>query len=209
MWYENVFVATAISVVITLVVTLLFNKIIGLPKSVKKQREVERLEKEKLTKDNKVRDDKIATLEASVASLPGYRAQSIQIQQQLQAADTTILATCQQIQTTVTENQKVLNDRLDRLEKREKNAIREKLLREYRLMVSPKLNPLKAWSEMEYHAFFELVHDYEELDGNDYVHDVVIPAVNELEVIPMADIQRLAQLFKARDEGAFCRQDNI
>lgn len=208
MWYENVFVATAISVVITLVVTLLFNKIIGLPKSMKKQKEVERLEKERLAKEAKIRDDKIATLETAIASLPGYRAQSIQIQQQLQAADTTILATCQQIQNAVAENQKVLNERLDRLEKREKNAIREKLLREYRLMVSPKLNPLKAWSEMEYHAFFELVHDYEDLDGNDYVHDVVIPAVNELEVIPMTDVQRLTQLFKARDEGALNRQDN-
>ena len=48
-----------------------------------------------------------------------------------------------------------------------------------------------AWSEMEHHAFFELVRDYEDLNGNDYVHSTVIPAVNELSVIPMTDKKAL------------------
>lgn len=203
MWYENPFVVTAFSVVITLTVTLLFNKLIGVPTAVKKQREAERVEKERLAQEERVRDQKIATLEAAVASLPGYRAQSLQIQQQLQAADTTILATCQQIQAGVAENQRILNARLDKLERREKNALREKLLDEYRLMTSDKLNPSKCWSEMEHHAFFELVRDYEDLGGNDYVHSIVIPEVNELMVIPMSDTVALKKMYDLRNSAKF------
>ena len=51
---------------------------------------------------------------------------------------------------------------------------------------------------MEHHAFFELVRDYEELHGNDYVHTTVLPAVNELSVIPMSDKQALAALMHSR-----------
>ena len=60
-------------------------------------------------------------------------------------------------------------------------------------------NPKHAWSEMEHHAFFELVKDYEDLDGNDYVHSEVIPAVNMLEVIMMTDQLRLTELMKSRN----------
>ena len=208
-WYENAFVVTAISVVITLTITLLFNKLVSWPKLRKKQREAERLERERLANEDRIRDQKIATLEAAVASLPGYREQSLQIQQQLQAADTTILATCQQIQAGVAESNRILNARLDKLEKREKNALREKILREYRLMCSDTLNEMHAWSEMEAHAFFALVRDYEELGGNDYVHSVVLPAVNELEVIPMTDVERLAEMFRRRDQGALKQRDII
>ena len=117
-WVLNILPAAG-SVVLTLTVTLLFNTLVAFPKERKKQKEAERLEKEQLSKEAAERDKKISTLEAAVASLPAYRAQSIQIQQQLQNADTTILATCQQIQTTAIENQRALTARLDRLEKRE------------------------------------------------------------------------------------------
>ena len=96
------------------------------------------------------------------------------------------------------ENQHVLNERLDRLEKREKNAIRAKLLDEYRLFTDESKNPMLAWSEMEHHAFFELVRDYEDLHGNDYVHSTVLPAMNELIVIPMSDKVQLAKLMHSR-----------
>jgi hypothetical protein len=186
------------SVLVTLTVTLIFNRLTGLPKELRKQRDIEEQEKEKLAAEAKARDQKIATLEAAVASLPGYRAQSIQIQQQLQAADTTILATCQQIQLEVSETQRVLNERLDRLEKRERNALRAKILDEYRLMTDEDRNPLLAWSEMEAHAFFELVKDYEDLNGNDYVHSVVLPAVNELKIIEMSNTIALTELMHSR-----------
>lgn len=196
-WIQNILFAAG-SVILTLTVTLIFNKVVKWPSVIRKQRELEQAKEAKLAKEDQERDRKIAALESAVASLPGYRAQSLQIQQQLQAADTAILATCQQIQAVVAENQKVLNTRLDRLEKREKNALRAKILAEYRLFTDDTKNPLKAWSEMEQHAFFELVKDYEDLNGNDYVHSVVLPAMNELNVVPMSDGIALTNLMHSR-----------
>ncbi len=186
------------SVVITLTTTLLFNKFVGFPKELKKQKEAAALREQQLKQENQTRDIKIAALEQAVNALPSYRAQSLQIQQQLQTSDKDILQMCTEIQASVLENQKLLNRRLDRLEKREKNALRAKILDEYRLFTDDSKNPLRAWSEMEHHAFFELVRDYEELGGNDFVHSVVLPAVNELNVVSMSDKVSLAELMRSR-----------
>lgn len=196
-WLLNMLGAAG-SVVLSLTVTFIFNKLTGLPKELKKQREEEEKKAKQLEQENKARDVKIAALETAVSALPGYRAQSLQIQAQLQNTDKEILAACAQIRDSVKDNQNVLNTRLDRLEKREKNAIRAKLLDEYRLFTDETKNPMLAWSEMEHHAFFELVRDYEDLGGNDYVHSTVLPAINELNVIPMTDKQALADLMHSR-----------
>lgn len=196
-WLLNIF-ATIGTLLLTLTVTFIFNRLVGLPKELKKQKEAEEAKEEKLRLENEARDAKIASLEAAINALPGYRAQSIQIQQQLQSTDKAILEACRAIKESVKENQNVLNTRLDRLEKREKNAIRAKLLDEYRLFTDESKNPMLAWSEMEHHAFFELVKDYEELLGNDFVHSTVLPAMNELRVILMSDKQALLELMHSR-----------
>jgi hypothetical protein len=187
-----------VTLLVTLTVTLIFNKMVGLPKELKKQREAEKAKETQLKQENCARDAKIAALESAINALPGYRAQSLQIQEKLQNTDKEILAACVDIKNSVLDNQQVLNERLDRLEKREKNAIRAKLLDEYRLFTDETKNPMLAWSEMEHHAFFELVRDYEDLNGNDYVHSTVIPAMNELAVIPMSDKQQLLKLMNSR-----------
>lgn len=212
--------STVGSVVLTLTVTLLFNKLVALPKEIKKQRAAEaaahaareaelqaeivalkqdaELREEQHRKDDQIRDAKIAALQTAVDALPSYRSQSLQIQTQLQTTDREILAACNAIQQGVADNQRVLNERLDRLEKREKNAIRQKLLDEHRLFTDRERNPMHAWTEMEHHAFFKLVEDYEDLGGNDYVHSDVLPAMNALEVIRMHDLHRLADLMASR-----------
>lgn len=196
-WLLNV-AGAAGSILLSLTVTLVFNKLTGLPKELAKQKEAEALREKQLQQENKARDLKIAELETAINALPGYRAQSLQIQNQLQTTDKEILAACVDIKNSVLENQNILNARLDRLEKREKNSIRAKLLDEYRLFTDEVKNPMLAWSEMEHHAFFELVRDYEDLNGNDYVHSTVLPAMDELEVIPMSDKQSLLKLMNSR-----------
>lgn len=186
------------SLLLSLTVTFLFNKIVAIPGVLKKQREAEAAREDKLKNENAARDTKIAALECAVNALPGYRAQSLNIQAQLQNTDKEILAACVDIKNNVLTNQQILNERLDRLEKREKNALRAKILDEYRLFTDESKNPMLAWSEMEHHAFFELVKDYEDLHGNDYVHSTVIPAMNELSVIYMNDKVSLAQLMNSR-----------
>lgn len=225
-WLVTVLSAAG-SVILTLTVTLLFNKLVALPKEIKKQREAEAAalaakdaahaereaelqseinalkqeaeEKERQHRqDNQVRDARISALQAAVDALPSYRAQSLQIQTQLQSTDREILAACEAIQRGVADNQRILNERLDRLEDREKNAIRQKLLDEHRLFTNIERNPMQAWTEMEHHAFFKLVKDYEDLGGNDYVHEIVLPDMNRLEVIRMQDLPRLAELMASR-----------
>jgi hypothetical protein len=51
---------------------------------------------------------------------------------------------------------------------------------------------------MEHHSFFKLVEDYESLGGNDYVHGTILPAMNELDVIPMDDLIGLKKLYESR-----------
>lgn len=218
-WLINV-LATVGTLLLSLTVTFLFNKLVGLPKELRRQKEAaaaaqaerdaaeqawkeqhkrdEEAWKEQHRQDDAARDAKIAALQAAVDAFQLYRVQSLQIQQQLQCADTEILSTLTEIKNGVRENQDVLNTRLDRLEDREKNAIRAKLIDEYRLFTDEAKNPMLAWSEMEHHAFFALVSDYEDLHGNDYVHNTVIPAMNELRVISMSDRQALLELMNSR-----------
>ena len=186
------------TIVLSLTVTLIFNKIVGWPKALKKQKEEEKQREEALRQENCTRDAKIAALEAAVNALPGYRAQSLQIQSELQNTDKEILKALTDIKGGIKENQNVLNSRLDRLEDREKNSIRAKLLEEYRLFTDENKNPMLAWSEMEHHAFFKLVKDYEDLKGNDYVHSDVLPAMNKLRVVKMSDKEELFKLMQSR-----------
>jgi hypothetical protein len=207
-WLLNI-LGTIGALLLSLTVTFLFNKLVGLPKEFKRQKEAEEAEKkareeaerkweEQHKKDDAERDAKLATLEAAINALPGYRAQSLQIQAQLQDTDKEILNALIDIKDNMLTNREILNSRLDRLEDREKNAIRAKLLDEYRLFTDEHKNPMLAWSEMEHHAFFKLVKDYEDLHGNDYVHDEVIPAMNKLTVISMSNKEELLKLMQSR-----------
>ena len=186
------------TIILSLSVTLLFNKIVALPKELKKQREKEEAKEIQAKQENCARDAKIAALEAAINALPGYRTQSLQIQAQLQNTDKEILNALTDIKASMLTNREILNERLDRLEDREKNAIRAKLLDEYRLFTDKHKNPMQAWSEMEHHAFFKLVKDYEALHGNDYVHSDVLPAMNKLDVIKMSDKEKLLELMQSR-----------
>ena len=134
-----------------------------------------------------------------VRAIPEYKKENANIQAQLKNADKTILDTCKQIQDGVKENQRILVERLDKLEDRERNALRAKILEMHRLFTSKKKNPLQAWSEMERDAFNDLIDDYEELNGNGHVHTVVIPDMHLLRVIPMTDLESLAELFHSRE----------
>lgn len=189
-WLLNILVSMG-TLILTLTVTLIFNKITGLPNVFKNYKKAVKAKEEQINKENSARDSKISLLEMAVNDLS-------EIQTQLQKTDTDILTACSEIKNKVTENQKSLDERLDRLEKREKNAIRAKLISEYRLFTDESKNPMLAWSEMEHHAFFELVKDYEDLHGNDYIHSTVIPEMNKLDIVQVSDHQAFLQLMNSR-----------
>lgn len=191
---------TAITVLTSLLVTFIFNKVSGLPKQIRDQKNADLKAKEKLAEENAARDERIAKLEEAVSHYPEYRAQSIEIQDRLQCADNDIVDLCKEIKEDVISTREMLDSRLKALERREKNSLRAKILSEYRLYTNEFKNPMQAWSEMEHHAFFQLVEDYESLGGNDYVHGTILPAMNELDVIPMSDLCALKELYNSRQE---------
>lgn len=149
--------------------------------------------------ERKQQKDDIKEALDGVRALPLYRQKSLEIQKSLKDTDNKILETCQKIQNGVNENHRILNERLDRLEDRERNALREKILHMHRMFTSVKRNPMQAWSEMERDSFNELIKDYESLNGDGHVHTVVIPDMNKLRVILMTDANALAELFHSRE----------
>ena len=191
-------IVAAVTCLASLLVTFIFNKVAGIPKELKKQREADRKRVSTLEETVEKMEERLAKVEEAVGHYPEYRAQSLKIQNQLEQKDNHILEVCDSIKSAVIANGERLDKRLDDLERREKNSLRAKILEEYRLYTDERKNPKQAWTEMEHHSFFKLVEDYESLGGNDYVHSTVLPAMNELDVIPMSDSDKLKELYQSR-----------
>lgn len=189
---------TICTVIASLAATLIFNKLVGIPKALQKQRDDERKRITKLEETVLSMEARLSRVEEAVGHYPEYRAQSLRIQEQLKQADTSILEVCDTIKSVVIANGERMDKRLSDLESREKNSLRAKILSEYRLLTDTAKNPMQAWSEMEAHSFFALVKDYESLGGNDYVHKTILPAMNELDIIPMSDLESLKRLYDSR-----------
>lgn len=190
--------ATIYSVLITLTVTFIFNYFVGLPKKIRNDKEQDKKIVNNLILRIDSQEQNIKKLQDIVDKLPQYREQSLQIQAELKEADVSVKELCETIKNEVVENRKEVMQKLDRLEEREKNALRAKILEEHRFYTDEQRNPLKAWSEMEEHSFRKLVEDYEALGGNDYVHEIVLPDMNRLDVISMQDLIRLKELYDSR-----------
>ena len=191
-------IVAAVTCLASLLVTFIFNKVAGIPKELKKQREADRKRIANIEETVEKMEERLAKVEEAVGHYPEYRAQSLQIQTQLKQTDNHILEVCDSIKSAVIANGERIDKRLGDLERREKNALRAKILDEYRLYTDDRKNPMKAWSEMEHHSFFKLVEDYESLGGNDYVHRTIVPAMNELDVISMSDSDKLKELYQSR-----------
>lgn len=215
-------ITTVCTVAASLLVTFIFNKISGVPKKLSDEKKAREQKIAALEQKNAVLETKLETLttemstliqtktdelairvcavEAFVEQYPAYRAQSLQIQQQLKEADNGILEVCKAIKEDVVANGKMLDSRLKSLEDREKNALRDKIYAHWRNFTNINLNPMQAWTDMEQHTFTELVSDYESLGGNDFVHKVILPEMSRLIVIAYADdLDAVKALFESRN----------
>lgn len=214
-------ITTACTVITSLVVTFLFNKLSGMPKKLKEEKrareqKIEDMERENTTLRTKVESldttlrelvtakttalsVRLGTVEEAVGHYPEYRAQSLQIQEHLQQTDRSILEACTAIKEDVVANRQMLDLRLKNLEDREKNSLRDKIYKHWRNFTSTTLNPMQTWTDMEQHTFMALVRDYESLGGNDYVHKVILPDMAKLRVISYEhDLDAVKALFASR-----------
>lgn len=90
----------------------------------------------------------------------------------------------------IPELKKMQQDHTERLNKieeenreRECNRLRDIILQNYRRYTNKVNNPSQSWTQMEHDNFFSLIRDYEKLNGNGFVHTIVIPAMESLRVI--------------------------
>lgn len=131
----------------------------------------------------KEKDEKLNMVLEEVNKYPQYREQSRQIQKSfrdeidgLKESQKTLAETQQDICLT-------LKDMQEKQERRERNKLRDKLLQSYRYYTDKQRNPNQTWTKMESEAFWELFSDYEDMNGDGYMHTVVQPAMNLLKVI--------------------------
>lgn len=142
-------------------------------------------------KKEQAKEERLHQILEQVEQYPKWRQQSIDIQKQF-TDSITALKEGQEM------NTKKLLEIEESNQKRERNKLREQLLQSYRYYTSKEKNPIQAWSEMEADAFWGIFGDYEDSGGNGHVHTVVQPSMRLLEVIPMHEEERLAELMQSR-----------
>lgn len=142
-------------------------------------------------KNEEEKEERIQKVIEQAENYPKWHQQSLDIQKKFTQAISELK-----------KGQEENNRRLEEIEKdsrkRERNRIRDRLLQSYRYYTSPEKNPKKQWLEMEAEAFWKMFKDYEDLGGNGYVHTEVQPTMNDLEVIPMHESEKLAELMHSR-----------
>ena len=124
----------------------------------------------------KKKDEQLKSVLEEVSKYPEYREQSRAIQKEFRDEIDGLRVTQQSIQDT-------LKDMQERQDRRERNKLRNKLLQSYRYYTDLEKNPSQSWTRMESEAFWALFKDYEDAGGDGYMHTVVQPAMNLLEVI--------------------------
>ena len=76
--------------------------------------------------------------------------------------------------------------------------MKNSLLQSYRYYCSTTKNPMHAWTELEKEVFDNLFDDYEKLGGDGFMHSVVQPEIEKLDVIPMSDVEQIQLLYSSR-----------
>ena len=124
----------------------------------------------------KEKNEQLKTCLDQVKKYPEYRQQSIEMQKHFQTEIDGLKKS--QVETT-----ECLKQMEEKQERRERNKLRDKLLQSYRYYTDENRNPSQTWTRMESEAFWELFRDYEDMNGDGYIHTVVQPAMNLLKVV--------------------------
>lgn len=119
----------------------------------------------------------------AVRKYPEYRQQSVEIQHELKNE----IQSLRELQEGLAQHMIQLDNRMSKSEEsakiKERNRLEDKLLEHYRHYTNPDTNPSLSWTKMESDAFWRLFKDYEDVDGDGYMHSIVQPAMNKLTII--------------------------
>ncbi len=114
-----------------------------------------------------------------VRKYPEYRQQSLEIQSELNS----------KIKSLENSQAEILN-RLERMEeskkRKDRNELRDKLLKFHRYYTNTATNPSGTWTSIEAETFWEFFNEYEDKGGNGLVHGKVQA---DMEKMPVVDIE--------------------
>lgn len=170
-----------VSKIVVFIAAIIF--LFSIYKEVKKYIDTKIKEQQQKTKQEEEYKKKINDAWNETQKYPMYRAQSIQIQSDLE----TKISGARDEESNIMKEIKKISDRIAKMEEgareREKNRLRDLLIKYYKHYTSLEANPSQSWTDMEKMSYDALLKDYEELGGNDYIHLTVDPAMKELNVI--------------------------
>lgn len=170
-----------VSKIVVFIAAIIF--LFSIYKEVKKYIDTKIKEQQQKTKQEEEYKKKINDAWNETQKYPMYRAQSIQIQSDLE----TKIGGVRDEESNIMKEIKKISDRIAKMEEgareREKNRLRDLLIKYYKHYTSLEANPSQSWTDMEKMSYDALLKDYEELGGNDYIHLTVDPAMKELNVI--------------------------
>lgn len=175
-----------VSKIVIFIAAIIF--LFSIYKEVKKYIDTKIKEQQQKTKQEEEYKKKINDAWNETQKYPMYRAQSIQIQSDLE----TKISGVRDEESNIMKEIKKISDRIAKMEEgareREKNRLRDLLIKYYKHYTSLETNPSQSWTDMEKMSYDALLKDYEELGGNDYIHSTVDPAMKALNVIYTATL---------------------
>lgn len=102
------------------------------------------------------------------------REQSFKIQKELIDSQTHLADKINEISMQLTEMQKKTDERFatneEKTNKRIRAELKDKIMRAYRVY-----HARQYWNDMEKEAFDDLVEEYDQVFGNSFVHEVIVP----------------------------------
>lgn len=129
------------------------------------------------------KDEELAFVLAEVKKYPEYREQSRGIQQNFQQQ----INELKDSQKEMKEIQQSIKDGLDELKEelkeRDKNKLQDRLLQSYFYYTDIEKNPAQTIDSMASFAFWKLFEDYENLGGDGFMHEKVLPSMKKLKVV--------------------------
>ena len=148
----------------------------GIYKEIKKFNDAKIAEHQRRTEEERVQKEKLESAYAVTQKYPIYHQESIDIRDGLKKEIQEIRDYCSTLM-------KRFEEIEEQNKKRECSKLRDMLLQNYRYYTNECQNPSKSWTRMESEAFWELFEEYENAGGNGYMHSVVRPAMELLDVV--------------------------
>lgn len=169
-----VFGDVTISELITFVLAIFF--LYAIYKEIKKFNDAKIAEHQRRVEEERVQKEKIESAYAVTQKYPIYHQESIDIRDGLKKE-------IQEIREYINTMMKRFEEIEEQNKKRECSKLRDMLLQNYRYYTNINQNPSQSWTRMESEAFWELFREYEEAGGNGYMHTVVQPEMERLNII--------------------------